>query len=105
MHSKLPAGRDRRTAERFPVYANLRVYRPESITAVSARILNISDTGAAVKSGVLLEYGSLVHLEIRRFRLFGTARVVRCATKLAGYTAGLEFNGPLVGNGGSLPGF
>lgn len=105
MHSKLPSGRDRRTARRFPVYATLRVYRPDSITAVKARIMNISDTGAAVKSGVPLEYGSLVHLEIRRFRLYGTAYVVRCATKLASYVAGLEFKGRLVGDGESLPGF
>jgi hypothetical protein len=100
MQSKLPTGRDRRAAKRYPVYATLRVYRPDSIQAVSARITNISDTGAAVESGVPLAFGSLVHLELRRFRLYGSAHVVRCRTKLAGYMAALQFQGPLVGDGG-----
>jgi hypothetical protein len=92
-----PADRNRRGAERFPIHANVRVLCADSMIGVAARIVNISDSGAAVESRVPLKLGEIVYLELRQFHLYGTAHVNRCSSKFGKYVAGLEFQGTLLG--------
>ena len=91
-----PADRNRRRAERYPVHANVRLLCADSMTGVAARIVNISNSGAAVESRVPLKPGEVVYLEVRQFHLYGTAHVSRCAAKFHGYVAAVEFQGSLV---------
>jgi len=97
MRNTRPADRNRRNAERYPIHANVRVLRAESMTGIAARMVNISDSGAAVESPVPLKLGEVVYLEVRQFHLYGTAHVNRCSAKFRGYVAGLEFQGALLG--------
>jgi|HubBroStandDraft_1064217.scaffolds.fasta_scaffold86159_2 hypothetical protein len=94
-----PADRNRRKAERYPVHANVRVLCADSMIGVAARIVNISDSGAALELRVPLKLGEVVYLEVRQFHLYGTAHVNRCTSKFRGYVAGLEFQGSLVAAG------
>lgn len=92
-----PAERNRRVAERYPVHANVRVLPADSMTGVDARMVNISDNGAAIESRVPLKLGEFVYLEVRQFHLYGTAHVSRCSARHSKYVAGLEFQGALQG--------
>ena len=86
-----------RSRARYPVHANVRVLCADSMTGVAARMVNVSDSGAAVESPVPLKLGEVVYLEVRQFHLYGTAHVNRCSAKFRGYVAGLEFQGSLLG--------
>ena len=97
MQNTRPADCNRRKAERYRIYANVQVLCAESMTGVAARIVNVSDSGAAVESDVPLKLGETVYLEVRQYHLYGTAHVNRCATKFRKYVAGLEFQGSLLG--------
>jgi len=59
MRNTRPADRNRRGAERYPVHANVRVLCADSMTGVAARMVNVSDSGAAVESPVPLKLGEL----------------------------------------------
>jgi hypothetical protein len=97
MYHSCPTDRNRRDAERYPVHANVRVLSGDTMTGVDARMVNISDSGAAVASRVPLKLGEVVYIEVRQFHLYGTAHVNRCSRKLRGYIVGLEFRGALQG--------
>jgi len=88
---------NRRRAERYQVHANVRVLCADSMTGINGRIVNISDTGAAVESRAPLRLGERVYLEVRQFHLYGTAHVSRCSSKSGRYVHGLEFLGSLRG--------
>jgi len=104
MPATRPPTPDRRRAERFPVHANVRVIGADSITAVAAHIVNISDNGAALKTSEPLRCGSTVYLDVPRFHLYGAAYVVRCGARFRGYLAGVEFKGCLMGCSAARPG-
>ncbi len=92
-----PPDRNRRGAERYRVHANVRVLCADTMIGLDARIINISDSGAAVELRVPLKLGEKVYLEVRQFHLYGTAHVNRCSSKSRRFVAGLEFRGRLEG--------
>ncbi len=94
-------GSSRRRRERFPIHAGMKVVCPDSARPIKCRIVDISEHGAAVLSWAPLPCGSLVHIEVPRFQLYGSAYVSHCSRKLLRYFTGLEFKGVLTGNLGT----
>lgn len=90
-----PSGAEQRGAPRYRVYATLRVIWPDVLRGCNARLLDISDSGAAVEAAEPLAFGTLVYIELRRFGLSGAAHVRRCGVLPSGYFAALEFAAPL----------
>ena len=63
--------------------------------SLEAKVVDLSDDGARIKSSMPLEPDMSVVLEMPHYRLAGTARVRYCQKRTLAYSVGLSFKGGL----------